>query len=157
MHAPDFLTDQRVAFETLFAAPAFTAQRRAEHLHVSGRRVAKAVLLVGPRGPFVAVLPATHQVDMARLARQLGGPVRLASVTEIADVFLDCEWGLVPPFGARYGLPTVLDETIARGEWIVFEANLRGVAIRMRGGDFERLEQAQRLPFARQACVRTEV
>lgn len=151
MQTHDFLVEQHVAFETLIAPPAFTAQRRAEHLHVSGHRVAKAVLLVGPNGPFVAVLPATHHVDTGRLARHLGGPIRLASETEIAEVFLDCEWGLVPPFGARYGLPTVLDEAIAREDLVVFEANFRGLAIRMRGADFERLEHPQRFAFACEA------
>src|SRR6266542_4474841 len=103
------LSDLGVAFETVLHPPAFTAQKRAKFLHVTGKQVAKSVLLAGPGGYFLAVLPATHQVDTAALARELGGPVRLADGPEIAEVFRDCEWGVVVPFGTLYGLPTLLD------------------------------------------------
>ena len=149
MYAPEFLFDRPVDYVTLYHPPAYTAQRRAHYLRLPGRQVAKAVLLAGPAGYLVAVLPATHQVDTDRLAEHLGGPVRLATAEEIADLFRDCEWGVVPPFGTRYGLPTLLDETIAVEDWIVFETNLRAVAIRMRCRDFESLERPRRLRFAR--------
>src|SRR5437588_8555035 len=74
-----FLADQNVPFETLPHPPAYTAQKRAKYLHVSGSRVAKSVLLHGPDGFFLAVLPATHPIDTERLANALGGPVRLAT------------------------------------------------------------------------------
>jgi Ala-tRNA(Pro) deacylase len=147
MRVGDFLFEQPVDCQTLYHPPAFTAQRRAQYLHLSGRQVAKAVLLAGPQGYFVAVLPATDQVDINRLAEALGGPVRLASEREIADVFLDCEWGVVPPFGARYGLPLVLEESLVAEDWIAFETNARAVAVRMRCRDFEQLEQPYRLRF----------
>src|SRR5262245_58059575 len=98
MRVPDFLSQDQVRFETIWHPPAFTAAKRAKYLRVSGRQVAKSVLLVGPAGPFLAVLPATHHIDTAALAARLGGPVRLATADELADVFRDCEWGVVPPF-----------------------------------------------------------
>jgi Ala-tRNA(Pro) deacylase len=103
MRVPHFLREQHIAFETLLHAPAFTAQRRAKYLHVSGRQVAKNVLLAGPAGYVLAVLPAPRSIDAETLAGELGGPVRLAADPEIADVFPDCEWGVVPPFGSLYG------------------------------------------------------
>src|SRR5271157_5334249 len=109
MRIADLLLEKQVAFETLVHPPAFTAHNRAKFLGVPGARVAKSVLLVGPNGYFLAVLPATHQVDTEELARCLSGPVRLANADEVAQVFLDCEWGVVAPFGTLYGLPTFLD------------------------------------------------
>src|SRR5439155_1591005 len=91
----DFLAEQHVAFETIMHPPAFTAQKRAKYLHVPGQQVAKSVLLVGPHGFFLAVLPATLHVDTEALGRHLRGPVRLATDEEITDVFRDCEWGVV--------------------------------------------------------------
>ncbi|MFN4261946.1 MAG: aminoacyl-tRNA deacylase [Gemmataceae bacterium] len=153
MQVCEFLSDHRVTFETLLHPPAFTSQKRAKFLGVSGKQVAKGVLLVGPHGYFVAVLPATHRVDTQALGRHLHGAVRLAQAEEIAAVFCDCEWGVVPPFGRLYGLPTVVDETLtANGELVVL-ANRLGQAIRMRCRDFERLEQPQRLCFARRAST----
>src|SRR4051794_13795253 len=101
-----FLAQHQVAFETIYHAPAFTASKRAKYLHVPGKQVAKTVLLAGPEEYFLAVLPAPAQVDTAALAAALGGPVRLADGREVVEVFRDCEWGVVPPFGSLYGLST---------------------------------------------------
>jgi Ala-tRNA(Pro) deacylase len=148
MQIPQFLSERRVAFETLLHPPAFTAQKRAKFLHVPGGQVAKSVLLAGPQGYLLAVLPATKHVDTARLAADLGGPVRLASDQEIARVIPDCEWGVVPSFGSRYGLPVVLEETLAPDAWIVLEGNTHAEAVRLRCRDFEELEKPRRLQFA---------
>ncbi|HZT78832.1 MAG TPA: YbaK/EbsC family protein [Gemmataceae bacterium] len=148
MRVSDFLTDQQVRFEKLLHPPAFTAQKRAKYLHVPGRQVAKSVLLRGPDGWFLAVLPAPRHIDTARLADALGGPVRLATDREAAEVFLDCEWGVVPPFGRLYGLPVVLDEQLNPDALMVFEGNLHAEAVRLRCRDFERLERPRRLAFA---------
>jgi Ala-tRNA(Pro) deacylase len=150
MRVPQFLSGQHVPFETLVHSPAFTAQQRAKHLHVSGRQVTKSVLLAGPTGHFLAVLPAAAHVDTASLAQVLGGPVRLATDQEIGDVFHDCEWGVVPPFGTLYGLKTILDESLAPESQIVFETHTHALAVRMRCHDFERLERPRRLRFTRQ-------
>jgi Ala-tRNA(Pro) deacylase len=148
MRVADFLAEHQVSFETLLHAPAFTAQNRAKYLHLSGRQVAKSVLLKGQNGFFLAVLPATRHVDTDALAKALGGPVRLAADDEIADTFRDCEWGVVPPFGALYGLPVVLDEKLSPDAWMVFEGNSHVEAVRMRCRDFEELEKPRRLQFA---------
>jgi len=149
MRVADFLAEQHVPFETLLHPPAFSAQKRAKYLHLPGRQVAKSVLLRGPEGFLLAVLPATHHIDAEALAESLAGPVRLANDDEIANAFRDCEWGVVPPFGALYGLPVVLDEMLSRDSWIVFEGNSQVEALRMHCRDFEELEKPRRLQFAR--------
>ena len=152
MRVLQFLSEQQITFEPLMHPPAYTAQKRAKYLGVSGKQVAKNVLLVGPEGYLLAVLPATHQVDTDVFAQMLRGSVRLATDREVAEVFNDCEWGVVEPFGALYGLPTYLDESLAPDSWIVFEAHTHAEAIRMLCADFERLEQPRRLKFARGAA-----
>jgi Ala-tRNA(Pro) deacylase len=149
MRVPEFLAEHDVAFETLLHPPAFTAQKRARFLHISGRQVAKGVVLRGPTGFVLAVLPATCQVDTARVAEALAGPVRLATDQEIADLFSDCEWGAVPPFGRLYGLPVLLDDSIAPDTLMVFETNTHAEAVRLRCRDFERLERPRRLRLRR--------
>jgi Ala-tRNA(Pro) deacylase len=149
MRIADHLQRQQVAFEALPHPPAFTAQQLAKCLRVPGAQVAKGVLLWGPTGPMLAVLPATHRVETDRLVDLLGGPVRLATVEEAAATFRDCEWGVVPPFGALYGLPTLLDEALSPEAPLVFEGHTHVEAIRMRCRDFERLERPRRLAFSR--------
>jgi Ala-tRNA(Pro) deacylase len=148
MGVPEFLTDHQVPFETIFHAPAFSAQKRAKYLHVPGKQVAKCVLLAHSSGFVLAVLPATKQIDLDKLSCELGGPVRVADNGEIAHVFRDCEWGVVPPFGSMYGLSTLLDDSLDAEAVIVFEGNLHVEAIRLRCRDYERLERPRRICFA---------
>ena len=148
-----FLADQEVRFETVIHPPAYTAQRLAKHLHVSGRRVAKSVLLVCPSGYYLAVLPATHIVDMTAIGKAVGTPVRLARADEVADLFNDCERGTLAPFGRLYGVTTLLDDSFAPSTELVFEAQRHSLAIRMNCRDFERVERPRRLRFASPAAV----
>jgi Ala-tRNA(Pro) deacylase len=154
MRISDYLTTQQIDFERLLHPPAFSAQKRAKYLRLPGRQVAKCVLLAGPSGYLLAVLPATHHVDTRALAEHLGGPVRLASDREIAEVFRDCEWGVVSPFGTRYGLATFLDASIKSDAPLVLETHTQFESIRLRCCDFERLEKPRRLPFARRSGSR---
>jgi Ala-tRNA(Pro) deacylase len=149
MRIADYLTEQRVPFESLPHPPAYCAQKRAKYLHVKGSEVAKAVLLAGPPGLFLAVLAATHQVDLGALEAHLGGPVRLADEGEMVRVFRDCEWGALSPFGNLYGLPTLLDASLTPQMWIVVEAGSHMEAVRLSCRDFERLAGPVRLTFAR--------
>jgi Ala-tRNA(Pro) deacylase len=148
MRVSDFLSRQHIVFETIVHPPAFTAQKRAHFLHVPGRQVVKCVLLAGPAGYFLVVLPATHRVATDVIANALGGAVRLADGNEISAIFRDCEWGALTPFGSLYGVKTLLDATLDPQDIIVFEAHLHSLAIRMRCRDFEDLEHPRRLAFA---------
>lgn len=149
MFLPQFLSDHRVAFETVVHPPAYTAQKRAKFMGVSGHHVAKNVLLRGPEGFFLAILPATRIIDLDALARHLGGAVRLASEAEIAEVFRDCELGALTPFGSLYGLPTILEASLPGDADLVCGAQRHAVAVRIRCGDFEKIEKPRRVGFAR--------
>ncbi len=149
MRVSTFLAENRVDCEMLFHPPAYTSQKRARFLHVPGRQVAKCVLLKGVKNYLLAVLPATYRLDTTLLTVTLGEPVRLARNEEIAEIFPDCEWGAIPPFGNLYGLSTLLEDTIDRETYLVFEGQTHGVSYRMRCRDFEHYERPRRLAFAR--------
>jgi Ala-tRNA(Pro) deacylase len=149
MSLPQFLLEHRIPFETIYHAPAFSAQKRAKYLHTPGKRVAKCVLLVRPPGHLLAVLPATRQIDIERLQIAFGESLRFARDEEIAVVFSDCEWGVVPPFGSLYGIPTILEASVDPEALLVFEGHLHAESIRLLCRDYETLEHPQRLAFAR--------
>jgi Ala-tRNA(Pro) deacylase len=151
MHIPAYLAAHRVRFETLYHPPAFTAQKRAQYLHLPGNIVAKSVLLRGGRDYFVAVLPATMHVDTTRLSQILDNQLRLATDDEIPQVFPDCEWGVVPPFGGLYGLKTVLEDSVRPDDDLILEGNSRAEGIRMTCRDFEELEKPGRACFGHKA------
>jgi len=129
--------------------PAFTSQKLAKSLHIPGRQVMKSILLKGPQGFFLAVLPASQVIDLPRLGRHFNGSVRLATAQELGDLFSDCEFGAMMPFGQLYGLPTILEATIPLETTIIFEAQRHAVAIRMLCRDYVKLEHPECLAFAR--------
>jgi Ala-tRNA(Pro) deacylase len=149
MRVAQFLSDQKIAFEEMVHPPAFTSQKLARFLHISGWQVVKSVLLKGPQSFFLAVLPAAKLIDLPRIGMHLAGPVRLATVQELNEHFEDCEFGALMPFGRLYGLTTILEASIPLEATIVFEAQQHAIAIRMLCRDFLRLEGPERLFFAR--------
>jgi Ala-tRNA(Pro) deacylase len=94
------------------------------------------------------VLPATKRIDRERLSDTLGFPIRLATGKEVAVVFRDCEWGVVGPFGKLYGIPSILDSSIAPEQMMIFESDTHAEAIRIRCRDYEALERPRRIGFA---------
>lgn len=153
MKVRKFLNDQQCPFKRVRHEPTYGAQRLAEELHVPGREVAKTVLLranaSGRRVFVVAVLPADKQVDLKQAAKYLAAnKVRLATEIEVAEHCPDCDFGVLPPFGSRYGLRTIVDPSLTRDDEIWFEGNTYDEAIRMKFADFERLERPRVFPFA---------
>ncbi len=148
MRVPLFLRDHGVWFETLWHPPAYSAQRLARHLCVPGQQVAKCVLVSGPGGHCLAVLPAPCRLDLPAVAGLLGGAAHIAAEAEVAGLFSDCEWGTLPPFGSLYGVATFADPAFDADAPFVFDAHGHQQAIRMSYRDFERLERPRRALLA---------
>jgi Ala-tRNA(Pro) deacylase len=143
MNVATFLEEHNCRFERLPHEPTYSAQRLAQQLHVPGREIAKTVLLrAGSGNQFVvAVLPGSRKIDFEKVAKLFGnGKVQLATEFEIAAHCPDCEFGVLPPFGSRYGMKTIVDSNLAADEEIVFDANTHNEAIRMRFDDFVEFE-----------------
>jgi Ala-tRNA(Pro) deacylase len=149
MNLDQFLSSCRVPFEHLRHRPAYTANRVAQMLHSPGGEVAKTVLLRTDRGYLLAVLPATHHVDLDEVRREMGVErVEMASEADMERLFPDCERGTVPPFGSLYRLETIVDDSLSQDERIVFDAQCHEDAIRMSYRDYENVEHPRRGHFA---------
>ena len=151
MDISSFLQEQQCSYAVMPHPATFTAQEMAHALHVPGREVAKTVLLRtdGDDEFVVAVLPAHKQVNLRRVSELLGGvQVSLAREAEIEAHCPDCERGALPPFGSRYGMKTIVDESLAEDEAIVFEGNTHDEAIQMRFDEFHRVERPVVSAFA---------
>ncbi|HEY2759441.1 MAG TPA: YbaK/EbsC family protein [Pirellulales bacterium] len=152
MTVQEYLAGRHIHFEMLQHDETFDSQHLAESVHVTGRRVAKTVLLRMDHGYryAVAILPASHLIDLEAIGRILGGArMELATEFEITQRCPDCEIGVLPPFGSMYGVETILDESLRDAEQLVFEGNTHHEAIRMAGEDFIRMESPVIGDFAR--------
>ncbi|HEV3145168.1 MAG TPA: YbaK/EbsC family protein [Gemmataceae bacterium] len=150
MKIDQILAEHNIEFERMPHQQAFTAQRIAQMLHVPGKEMAKCVLVKTGHGPVLAVLPATHRIDLECLRRELHeNRAELASESDMGQMFPDCETGAIPPFGSLYRVTTVMDETLADDDKIVFEAQTHEEAIRMNCRDYMAMEQPRMASFAR--------
>jgi Ala-tRNA(Pro) deacylase len=135
----DFLNHERVPFELVRHSHTADSAHTAQSAHVSGNQLAKSVVLKDGDGFLIAVIPASHRVDLGALHRHLNRPLGLATERELAELFADCEPGAVPPIGALYGIDTVLDESLAAAEDVYFEGGDHMALVHVSGDDFLRL------------------
>jgi Ala-tRNA(Pro) deacylase len=139
----EYLDSQGVPYETLPHPQAFSAQEVAHSLHVSGKKLAKTVVLDADGRVVMAVLPASHRLNLAGF-RELVRARRLEMLpeSELARLFPDCELGAIPPLARLYGMEVWVDAAIADSPEIVFTAGTHVDAVRMTYEDFERLGPA---------------
>ena len=146
-----YLQSSHILYETLPHSTTYTAQGTAALMQISGREIAKTVVLrAGDRGEetILAVLPGARHVKLEKLAAAVGKPVRLATELEFVDLFPDCELGAMPPFGALYNLPVYMDESLAKDADVVFNAGTHHDAVRVSYEDFVRLAGPKICSFA---------
>jgi Ala-tRNA(Pro) deacylase len=135
-----FLDDHHVKYVTIRHSPAFTAQETAASAHVSGKEMAKTVMVKVDGKMSMVVLPASHPIEFDLLEKAVGGKkIELATEEEFRDRFPDCELGAMPPFGNLYGIDVYSDEHLAEDDEIVFNAGSHAELIRLSYQDFESL------------------
>ena len=140
-HITDFLNSKGVPYRHFTHGQEFTAPRVAESQHVSGKELAKGVLVVVDDALVMAVIPANERLDLEKLAHLVGAlSFRLARESEFEDRFAGCEVGAEPPLGSLYGVPVWLDASFEDHPTITFNAGTHTDTIQMSVPDYEELE-----------------
>lgn len=144
----EFLDRNNVKYVTVTHSTAFTAQEIAALTHTKGRDLAKTVIVKLDDALAMAVLPASHQVDLTALRQGAGASVAaLATEREFRNRFPGCETGAMPPFGTLYEMPVFVDESLTRDREIAFNAGTHSELMRLAYADFERLVNPKVLKF----------
>ncbi len=135
-----YLEEHHVKYVSIKHPPAFTAQEIAASAHLSGKDVAKTVVVKLDGSFAMAVLPAPDKVSANRL-RELSGAreVELASEKEFTDLFPRCEVGAMPPFGNLWGMRVFVDQRLVQDEEIAFNAGSHTELVRLSYADYARL------------------
>ncbi len=138
----DFLDTHHVRYAVISHSPAYTASEIAESAHVPGRELAKTVIVKIDGRLAMAVLPATQFVHIDALRKAVGArEVALATESEFASRFADCDPGAMPPFGNLYNLEVFVAPKLAEDEQICFNAGNHRELVRMSYADYARLVQ----------------
>ena len=96
-------------------------------------------MLRDDRGYVMAVLPASHRLDVDALDEQLGRSLSMADENDLPRVFMDCEPGALPPLGKVYGVEAVVDEDLLTADDVYFEAGDHVALVHVSGMDFLKL------------------
>ncbi|HTS34039.1 MAG TPA: YbaK/EbsC family protein [Candidatus Solibacter sp.] len=136
----EFLDSHRVKYLVISHSLAYTAQGVAAIVHLSGRKLAKTVIVKIDGVLAMVVVPASCHVDLERVKHLTGArTVEIAAESEFKDAFPDCETGAIPPFGNLYDMPVYADASLAEYEEITFSAGSHRELMRMNWYDMERL------------------
>lgn len=135
-----YLDENKVKYVVISHSPVFTAQETAQNAHVSGKEMAKTIIVKIAGQTAMVVLPASCRINFEYL-RELTGEeeVRLASEQEFKDMFPDCEVGAMPPFGNLYSLDVYVAQKLTEDDEIAFNAGNHRELIKMKYKDFDRL------------------
>ena len=136
----EYLRAQGIPFEWIHHPQAFTAQELAHSTHLSGKRLAKTLVVAADGQPVMVVLPASHRLNLYELRGLMEArDVEMLPEAELAKVFPDCELGAIPPLGNLYGIEVWVDKAVSEYEDIVFSAGTHVDSIRTKYADFARL------------------
>jgi Ala-tRNA(Pro) deacylase len=149
MKVVEFLDSKGVHYEMSQHRPTFTAQQMAAEEHVPGMAVAKPVVVRADKKFYLCVLPACCKIDFDALKLALKAKeTALADEDEMAGLFDDCTLGSEPPFGELYGLETLMDASLEKDPYIVFQAGTHELAIRMDLDDYKKLARPRVLHYS---------
>ena len=136
----EYLDANDIPYEWLPHSQAYTSQEVAHSLHVSGKRLAKTVVLDADGRLLMAVIPASNRLSLGKMQDATKAKrIELLAESELATLFPDCDLGAIPPFGNLYGMEVWLDRALTEWEEIVFTAGTHRDALQMRLDDFSEL------------------
>lgn len=126
-----YLREHALPYEHLPHRRAVGAQRLAATEHVSGRRIAKPVVVRLDGKLALAVVNAAERLDLDRL-QAVADASRAELVPEdaFADQFAPCEAGAEPVL-SMFGLPIWVDAELAAEPWIVMRGGTHEDAIKI--------------------------
>jgi Ala-tRNA(Pro) deacylase len=145
----EFLDSHNVKYVSMTHSPAFTSQEIAAAAHISGKQLAKTVIVKLDGHLAMVVLPAHDQVNFPKLKAAAGASSEadLASESEFKEKFSGCEVGAMPPFGNLYDMPVFVSNQLTRQDHILFSAGSHSELMQLAFSDFERLVKPKVVAF----------
>jgi Ala-tRNA(Pro) deacylase len=145
----EYLDQHSIKYQIITHSVAYTSQEIAAATHIPGQQMAKVVILKADGKMVMAVLPASHVVDLRRIQEITGASyVELASESEYAPIFEDCEAGAMPPFGNLYNLKVYASTPLSDSEQIVFNAGNHRELMKLSYKDFHNLVKPETATFS---------
>lgn len=146
-----YLQHQEIEYRLIIHPHTSSSMETAEMAHVPGDSLAKGVLVKDEESFLLVVLPSDYHIELDTLCKLLQQNVELASESEVAKLFPDCEVGAVPPIGAAYEVQTLWDHgsSLGRQDEVYFESGDHQHLVCITGKQFhELMASAERREFS---------
>jgi len=144
----EFLDQEKIKYVSIIHSPAYTAQEVAASAHITGKELAKTIIVELDGKMAMAVLPANRKIVLQDLREVTGSDeVKFASEEEFKERFPGCETGAMPPFGNLYKMDVYVAESLTENDEIAFNAGSHTEIIKMPVRDFERLVRPKVVSF----------
>jgi Ala-tRNA(Pro) deacylase len=153
----EFLEGSKAPYVIIRHSPAYTARQLPEIVRLPSDEVLKTVIVKMDGRMAMAVVPSDKNVDLELLAHQTESAiVSLARESDLADRFVGCQIGTVPPFGNLFGVETFIDARLTQQKFIAFAAGTHEDVMVMQYADYERLVRPVPLRLAVEPQRRSE-
>jgi Ala-tRNA(Pro) deacylase len=145
----EYLESRGIDYEVVTHPHTDSAMRAAEAAHVPGEKVAKPVLLGDDDSYLLAIIPATHRLELDRLNQMMARSLEMLPESEIEATFSDCERGAIPAIGEPYGVDVIVDPALIHQPDVYFESGDHENLIHLDGEVFRDLmANAPRAPVS---------
>ena len=139
-HLEEYLNKEQINYRRIIHSRAYTAQKTAAYAHISGKEIAKTVMVKIDGHMCMAVIPASTNLDTNALKKATGAnEVRMANELEFKNQFTDCEVGAMPPFGNLYNMDVFVAKELTQDPFIAFNACNHSELIQISYKDYQRL------------------
>ncbi|MEP9399461.1 YbaK/EbsC family protein [Mesorhizobium sp. KR2-14] len=134
-----FLERKCIEYDLVEHRPTSSSISTARACRIPAGALAKAVVLRGRDGYFLAILPASRRLQFDGLKALFGEGLTLATELELDQLITDCTRGAVPAVGECYGLDVIIEDKVLQQPEVYFEGGDHATLVHMRQAQFARL------------------
>ncbi len=135
----EYLDSHQAGYRIIEHPHTESPRQAAELMQVPREQMARPVLLGDDINYLLAIIPASHRLDLDRLNQLMARNLEVVDEDEVSMAFRDCDADAIPALGEAYGVDTVVDTTLVRQEQIYFEAGDHEHLVQMDGETFRML------------------
>lgn len=138
------LAKHGISYDTISHTYSHSSLHAAHSANIPPGKMVKTVVLEDDQGYVMALVPANHYLKINELNMLLNRRMGLATETELAHLFSDCEPGAIPPVGDAYGITTVVDTDLDECSDVYIEAGNHTDLLHISGSAFRQLIERSR-------------
>ena len=133
-----------INYNTIHHSYSNSSLHAAHSANIPVQKMVKTVVLEDDQGYVMALVQADHYVKINELNMLLNRRMGLATETELASLFTDCEPGAIPPIGDAYGMTTIVDKNLDDCNDVYIEAGNHTDLLHLSGSAFRQLVEHSR-------------